>query len=108
MLNEKYFNVNFWKGIKFLLYLGVFILSESWKLLLLYFSMTIRGITGSSTFITPYVPNQHAGIWDLRLFTRNCEPLQLILNIVEKSTEEFNSIRDLIPLKSDVRREDAV
>ena len=68
--------------------------------------MNIRGITGISMFITPYVSNQHAGIWDLRLFTRNCEPLQHTLNIVEKSTEEFNSIRDLMPLKSDVRRED--
>lgn len=55
-----------------------------------------------------YIFNQHADIWDLQQFRKNCEPLHLNLNIIENSTEEFNSVKDLIPLQSDVRREDSI
>lgn len=103
MLKEKYFYVNFWKGISFYYILALFSLNpgNSYCFILQY-----QGITGISMFVTPYITNQHAAIWDLQLFRRNCEPLHFTLNIVERGIEEFNSIRDLIPLQSHVRRED--
>lgn len=48
-------------------------------------------------FFTPCIHNEHASVWDLQLFRENCEPQHLSLNIVEKSTEELNSIKSLIP-----------
>jgi len=59
--------------------------------------MNIRGIIGISMFFTPYILNEHASVWDLKLFRENCEPQHLSLNIFEKSTEELNSIKGLIP-----------
>lgn len=77
-------------------------MSESWKLVLLHFMMNIRRIIGISMFFTPYVLNQHASVWDLQLFRKNCEPLHLSLNIVEKSIEELNNIKVLIPLYNQI------
>lgn len=59
--------------------------------------MNIRGITGISMFFTPYVLNQHASVWDLQLLRKNFEPLHLSLNVMEKSIEELNNIKGLIP-----------
>lgn len=59
--------------------------------------MNIRGIIGISMFFTPYILNEHAGVWDLQLFRENFEPQHLSLNIVEKNTEELNSTKGLIP-----------
>lgn len=74
--------------------------------------MNIREIIGINIcytiYIYMYIFNQHADIWDLQQFRKNCEPLHLNLNIIENSTEEFNSVKDLIPLQSDVRREDSI
>lgn len=87
------------------LYRGVVILLNPGTHTALFYN-EYQGITGISVLVTPYVPNQHqlAGIYSY--WGEVVKPLHVTLNILEKSTEELNSISDLIPLQSYVRRED--